>query len=470
MFYLYIIFIFISGYSLASLWQGKGNDKTLNLALTPLCGIFLPSLIMVVYNMINLRITSVSLWSAWLPIALLLIIFKRKSLKDLALSAADFYRSSNKWNKILIILVVLGFVQFFSYAITKAIWAGDGKNFWGPRAIFWAFKGELIFTKEYLACIPAVWAKAGNAYPFYHTLGMMVNILSLPNPPAYKVSLFDFFHFVGIFFTFLYVLKNLGWKKNFVFWGAFIGAFFQRELLMHVNNGYAVTDMAYYCFLGFFTLYFAHKKKCMRSFLIGGFVLALLTITKNEGLYRAIIMLTLLQLFVFRKLLNWKNYVAIIAPMIVVKLIHSYNHPVAAFNEYIDTINLSYDFVMMRLPHFLGAFFYALKPEAIQKCFWPLSIAVLIYYFLINCKKKDRLFEANPIYFRLIWVSLLVFLGNSLLTSLPALITDPLPGIAYTDFRATAVQGVGRLNLHVSSFISLSVLLAFQQMFLKKAK
>ncbi|MBF0297106.1 MAG: hypothetical protein HQK51_00165 [Oligoflexia bacterium] len=480
MFYLYIIFFILTGYFLAQTIVKKlPQHNSLSLALSPLFGSIIPFLILISLNTLHIPFSSHSLLLPWITISLILLIKERLAFKNLIKNSLSSFKAENTFTKIIFIIIVLGIIQFISHAAIMPIRAGDGHGHWGSRVVDWILNEKIqdgFFMQNPLNIIKEIVAN----YPLFHYLEMISSVIALPMLPAQSIKLSDLTNSLAIIFTAFFFLKFLAWKNIRAFIAATLIFFAQRGLVMFIGSGYAEVNLNYYSFLIFSLLVYAitpihsgystcsslrcsghswqsNNSSINISFILIGITAGVMSITKNEGLYRFIILLVPFHIFMYRRPLPIKNYIWMFAFILLFKGINKLGSPTNGnYNEYIDSIVLTSQHLKSQLPIALKAIYYSItKSDGLLKTsyLWsiPLSLIGIIYFWFSPSN-----------WMPIIRTQLAIFYLNFMFSILPIYITLQPIVCNINDGFGLGTNVLYRLNFQSSTFLFMSLLMMGQ--------
>jgi hypothetical protein len=185
-----------------------------------------------------------------------------------------------------------------------------------------------------------------------------------------------------------------------------------------------------------------------------GIVTGIMSITKNEGTHRWLIILLL---FTFIYQIPWRKwkYLFIALPLwISLKYFHWINMPdTSSYNEYLDHIVLNWDHFRFQAPIIAQALLHSFKYEGLFKSHW----LVMLFFALFSLRDVQQ--NQNKNLRQAFSFCLILFFVNCLYNSLPMLITKP-PGTYSIEIISIADNLISRLNCQSASFLALACLIA----------
>jgi len=375
-----------------------------------------------------------------------------------AFQATQFLLTRSKIDKFFILISSIILIGFISRSHVTPIWPGDGMGQWAFKALEFKYHESLSYSEDIQIRLNT-WLN----YPLLHTIEQLVNMIILPVPHAYSVKAFDSFYIIGnIFCVFAFLgFFKFNFRKRLL--GSFVAIFAPRELIDMVISGYAEMGLSYFLLLSVTLLFI--KNKNHKLFIVSGIALGMLSITKSEGIFRAII-IVLSYLIWTRK--EWKKNILamgyLILPLFALVVINKLSLPVkSAYTPYTSEMKFSY--FLTRYKYAFLSFYYSIiySVQGVFKCFWPLS---LLIYLKFGLKKLFKIgLDAEFIFYLTLIIG-----GNLLFNLLPAWIA-PLK----VDYRMALPENFAklammRLNLQVAPVLSLLITILILKNFEENSK
>jgi hypothetical protein len=339
--------------------------------------------------------------------------------------------------KIFLMVMALFLAGLIQRNFLIEVWPGDGIGpQWGLASLDWMRFGRIQFSETLLKTYPQY-----VSYPIYHRLGQTFNLLTLPISRVFSLKIFDAIYFIGIILCFISIL----WKETknvfLCFTLSILACFLCRDLADAIGSGYAEIDLAYFLLLG--TIGFITKLPAIFI----GLAFALASITKNEALYRSIIIISSFFIFDFiqnRKKVDWKKYLFILLPIIGLKLLNHQFTPENTYNHYYKDLTLTLDNLISRFSLLISVFKIHFTKDVWYKNFWLLSFLFLPKIISKIIKNKNFL-----------WATIfMAWLGNFLFSFLPSWIADYHTDITYLAFAVI-------LRINTQSYHLLALVIVF---------
>lgn len=434
---IYLLGVMLSGFFFTFLLLNKQETIYLRLALSPFLGVLLPSLIIYILNTLRIPIDKFSLLICWIPLLHIpIILYKSKILIETKRVISNI-KSESKSFKFIMIILILGIVGYLYQGYVTEIWIGDGVIHWAPKAIEWKNLQTISYTNFIQDRV-----QQSLDYPLYHSIGMLINTIVFNIPPAYSTKLFDSIFGVGIFFTSLYFFKTVKYSNKTSIIAAFILTFSARPLISMNKAGYAEIELAYYLFLAFTQLINPPSNITIRKIITAGITLGVAAITKNEAIFRIIIILFFTQIILWKRPLSFKQYSALIIPFVTIILINKLNMPFGGKQFYYKNFNLTLEELPQRILFQCRVLAYHFELSGILKSSWPLLLVGSLFATISNIYSQSR-------HKQLIITMFSIFSLNFIFSFIPNLINTNFNNPGFV-----AHEIVMRINLQIILFLS----------------
>ncbi|MBF0362524.1 MAG: hypothetical protein HQK49_16010 [Oligoflexia bacterium] len=469
---IYLLWLLFSGYSLTLVLITKSdsdndndNDNLLlRFAITPLLAILLPSLLIYILNIVSIKITTVSLLVPWITIIFAIAFWYRKNLIESYQEIKGYFLSYKIFGRILLILLSLTMLSLYVRVAISDIWVGDGMIHWGLKAHNWSYLGKILYS-PWIEKDLALWTH----YPLYHSVGMLVNIVSLPLPyihPAFAVKLFDAIYMYGIFFTSLFFLKfATEFRRSLLLIFSLALTFGVRDIPSAMISGYADIDQSYYIFLGctLIAFMFFYEEKISPSLLfILSLIFVLAMITKVDGLYRVLIIIFwIFFMMVFNggfvpklRKLNLISIIFLLLPLLLLYL-DQISRPLVVSSsggQFFDEMINDPLLIAKRIPNGIISLYYSLSSscESIIKCSASISFVlsmVSAVYLILNPCRTYRPYGPDKLYRRRIVIFFAgIVVCNYLLNMVPVVMVNNVIDPRLNDPITYATMGFNRYN------------------------
>ena len=244
-------------------------------------------------------------------------------------------------NQYLLTLLALSTIGIVLRCYSKEIWDGDGMGIWASRGLEWARTGRLQYTEQTLLHF-----KTWINYPIFHSLKATSSILIFKSQPAlFSSNLFDIFSSLGLITSSFYLISIYTSKNNNIIVLGLLFAFSCRTFHSIIGSFYSDTSLTYYHLLAFSILW---KQQVLKQSKFNWWVMlpiSLLCFSKNEGIFRAIILLGTFLLYSENK----KKIALIMILLIPVqKTFKLLNPSEISYEHYLSDISISLDILVTR--------------------------------------------------------------------------------------------------------------------------